>query len=152
MRWSFRSREASRSGWQRSFIAHSNQFPVLASESRNSRKVSQDPLWSGQGDQTWTRCSFGYSSKLNSSSPYAMDHCSCCLHHQSIPHSSGWKDLIRAGVQQGSFRSFGSFRGKSSGSSSSPPPPIPKPSFESSGSEALLTGWENVSSLECTSM
>ena len=29
MRWSFRSHETSRSGWQRSLIAHSNQSPIL---------------------------------------------------------------------------------------------------------------------------
>ena len=42
----------------------------------------------------------------------------------------------RAGVQQGSFKSFGSFRGKSSGPCSSHPS-LPKASFESSASEAI---------------
>ena len=53
---------------------------------------------------------------------YAMDCSICCLHHQPIPHSSGWQDIVRADVQQGSLRSVGSFREKSSGSCSSHPP------------------------------
>ena len=40
-----------------SLPTQSNQSPVFTSKSGNCRKVSQDSLRSGQGNQTWTRCS-----------------------------------------------------------------------------------------------
>ena len=154
MRWSFRSHETSGSSWQRSFIPHSNQSPIFASKSGNCWKVSQDSLWSGQGNQTRTRCSSWNSSRFNSSSSHAMDCSTCCLHHQSIPHSSGWQDIILAGVQQASFtniKSIGSFRGKEFWLMFKPP--LPPKSFVWGLSLRSITHccWEHVSSLECTS-
>ena len=110
--------------------------PVFTSKSRSCWRVSQDSSWSIQGNQTRTRCSSWNSSWFNSSSSHALDHSARRLHHQPLPHSSRWQDIIRAGVQQGSLRSCGSFRGKSSGPCSSHPS-LPKASFEGSASEAL---------------
>ena len=36
----------------------------------------------------------GDSSRFNSSSSHALDHLTCCLHYQQVPHSSRWEDII----------------------------------------------------------